>query len=48
MNNWGNMDPDSRIGTRNPMTKAGAPSVLQTQARVVFGLAIASPSFVRK
>ena len=48
MNSWGIIDPDSRIGTRKPSTKAGAPTTVEAQASVVFGLDSSSPSLVRK
>ncbi|MEJ2297997.1 MAG: hypothetical protein P8X94_05735 [Woeseiaceae bacterium] len=48
MNSCGISEPDSRIGTSSPSTNGGAPTAVVSQASVVFGLAIASPSFVRK
>ena len=47
-NSCGISEPDSRIGTSQPSTNAGAPTAVVSHASVVFGLAIASPSLVRK
>ncbi len=47
MTSWGRRDPDSRMGTRNPIQKAGAPRPLRSQGSTVLALASSSASFVR-
>jgi len=47
MKSWGSREPDSRRGTRSPAKKPGAPSVLSSQTRVVLGLRMRSPTWVR-
>src|SRR5690606_28953620 len=42
-NTWGNIDPDSRIGTSRPIRAVGAPSVTRSQGSTVEALTVWSP-----